>query len=1438
MPSLLADRLSPFRQRTRTAARGAIALAALLIGSLLVVLPSPNASAAPNPGIVVGVTKVESGSGPDGQLVVGDKAFISGTWDASAADPKEGDQFTIGLPAEFSFAQSITFPLSGADEDGNPTVWGNCSMGPATRVATCTLNDAVEDLDDVAGTWEFEISVDAATTEEEVEFDLNGTNAPVKLPGTGGIDPGKQLPDAVSKSGYMNANNWSMTWTVDIPGSSLKNFGGDAQIKDTFGPGHLLCDPTNFKVATVDADGKVLDTVTGLVEQLPAHGTAGFDIVLKKPDAGWDTGVTYRITYDTCTIDKEIDPEGTVYENSMQIVGWGTNGEGVGKVTNRPWKLDLSKSGSVLGSGERNGKLRWTVTVPGDELVNQTSFTFSEVFGDGHELCTDTISGIRITERYGPSNQRQTDITSELTASVNSQSSTGFDMTFTITDPASFAFKASDWRYIITYETCVTETELPAGGTKYTNAASVDGRITTGTATVPGRTSNKTGAISSSTVTIDGVEHDPRTTFNWTVTIPGRQIEDQNLTGALSLVDRLSDTHQVCIAGESSDGLAARLNLKVVARDQINGGGLDPVDLTSATTVTQDGPHELTFTLDPVNLPLPGGGLSDGFSREYQYVLTYTTCTTSGGLDAPGTEYSNEIEGFGNSFKPTLTLNYRGSGTGQGKSRGSVAVQKDLNDNAAASFVPAGTKFKVHVKEIDPTGAIVTEYDLDVPLDGEPVSGFNSRGNGWTFELSEPTMPEVPGVTWGTPVFAKGEGVEVKENGSVAIATIKPRSNIAVQLTNTALLGSVELAKDLDGPAAAQVPADREFSVTAKIDTSALGSGFPAQPDRVVQVSSGKPVVLRDLPIGATVTFTETPPLDDDLFTWTGAAFSPATVTVGAGHVAAPAKVTLTNTVERTVGTFAISKTVTGAQANNPAVPDDVTVTATWTEEGGTPQTKTLTVPTDGSRVPLGEKLLIGTEVTLTETPLRNGSSIAWGSPVWSGPGVTTKGTSAVVRVGRDASAEVKLENHAATSTAGLSLIKGISGEAAAEVAPETRFPVTVTWGSGGPSQTRELMIGTAEPTPLGVSLPAGTVVTITEGAAPEQSTVVWGDITINGPRVTDAGDGSARVVISDQHGEMSLVTIDNEATWAPGTFGLAKQVVGVAPDHPDVPDTVAVVASWRDDEGVEHSAEVAVPTDGSVAPLGVDLPHGTEVVLTETLPAESPSFTWNLPRWTGDDAEVVTQADGSAVVTVGAATAPTFTVENSVTARLAELELTKKLAGKGAAKVPARTRFPVTVTWTDITGAEHVVETHVRPGRTRTIKDVPLGVPVTFVESAADLPRRLTWDGVSWSGSGRNVTFEGQTSEPTAVATITGPAAITVTNTIGGGDTVVKDDGKDGDSDRDEDGRGDDGEGDTTPDGADGLGDTGGPAGWLLVAALGLLVAGGLTLRGRRRTS
>ena len=1317
------------RQQRRRKIWAAVSSALLALPLMSTVFAPVVASAAPNLDIVVSDVELTTEEG--GPLTVGDVLVVTGSWDASNADPKAGDTFTIGLPKELGFEQGIIFPLAG---DGY--TWANCVTNPANGVAECTLTDEVTDKpEQVKGTFEFEVEAVLVTTETEVEFDLNGEPVMVDLPGDGGIGDGIEIPDEWNKSGEMNSNNWSMTWTIDLPGSHMQ--GHDVvNIADSLGEGHALCEPAAVKVEMVRGNSKT--DVSDIAEVIPEAGSNDFTIKLTAPEPdGFDPNHTYRIVYETCTPDGRIDPVDTEYTNEATVDIWGDDSSGIIGVNPEPWHGDLTKWGSVLGGGERNGKIAWTVTVPGDQLFEQDGFKFTETLGEGHEFCAQPVD-IKITERYGPSNQLQSDVTGEFSRTDISSNAQDFEIDFDISDDSDFTFKKSDYRYVITYTTCVTQDGLPAGGTEYTNEVSVNGVVAGWTADVPGRSEGKSGAINSQPVTIDGTEHFPQTTLNWNVRVPGERLGE--IDSDLIVTDKLEGAHMVCAPGDEAGGLASQLNLRVLAIDQINNGGLSQVDLTESVVITHEN-GVLKFSVPQPMLPLPDGSEATGFSAEYQYVFSYTTCTESGGMDAPGTTYSNSASVAGMTWSESVTQENRGSGTGTGVTRGSIAIAKALDEQSAgADLVADDTVFTVHVKEFAPGDVFVTEYDLEVPLNGDFINGMNPRGNGWTVELSEPEFPNVPGVTFGTPIFEVTEsGDSVSSDSSIRVP-LTPDTNIQVVVTNSAELGALEVNKTIDGAAAELVDGDQEFAITAKIDVSDL-DGVPAQEDREFTVTAAEPFVLDNLPIGATVSFSETLPADDDVLTWGDAVITPESIVVTAEHATEPGVIAVQNHVERTVGTFTLAKEVVGDQADNPAVPAEVTVEATWNEEGET-GSKTLTLPADGSSVPLGEDLLIGTEVRLTETPLTDGSSIAWGAPVWSGTGVTTDGETAVVTIGRDAEASVLLQNHAATSTAGLSFLKGISGEAADEVDSVTEFPITVTWTDAeGTLQTRELNINAEGPISLDEEIPAGTEVTITEGDSPNIDTVAWGSITISGSDVEDNSDGSATVVVSDLQNDVTLVTVTNEATWAPGTFSLSKEITGVLLDNPDVPDAVEVTATWLDVEGVEQAKQLELPTDGSPVAFGEKLPYLTEVTLSETPLEGSASFTWDAPTWSGDNV-VAGEAD-SAVVTIAAGEEISVSLTNNATAILGSLDLTKALSGSGSDLVPANTSFPVIATWTDLLGNEQRAEVDLKVGAVRTIENLPFGVEVLLTEQEADLPDVVRWNGAAWETEDETVALQ-----------------------------------------------------------------------------------------------
>jgi hypothetical protein len=374
------------------------------------------------------------------------------------------------------------------------------------------------------------------------------------------------------------------------------------------------------------------------------------------------------------------------------------------------------------------------------------------------------------------------------------------------------------------------------------------------------------------------------------------------------------------------------------------------------------------------------------------------------------------------------------------------------------------------------------------------------------------------------------------------------------------------------------------------------------------------------------------------------------------------------------------------------------------------------------------------------------------------------------VTIGRSADAAVVLENHAATSVAGLSLLKVLTGEAVADVPADAEFPVTATWEDAeGETQSRDLLINANEPTPLGVELPAGTVVTLTEGERPAIDTVEWGTITFDGTDVTDAGNGSATVVVSDQQDAVSLVSVTNEANWTAGTFSLSKQFDGILADDTDVPDTIEVTATWNITEGgelVPQSKTLVVPTDGSSVEFGEDLPAFTEVTLSEAQPAAGSRFTWLTPVWSADD-HLVVHEDGTATLTVQPAGAHELLLTNGVLASVGSLELTKVVSGTGASMVAKDTAFEIVVEWTDLLGEQQQREVTVTPEESVAIDGFPVGTEVTLTEKPGKNPDGAEWVGAEWSAGaeGMTVDSDGRTATVTVSAEALASASLVLDN-------------------------------------------------------------------------
>ena len=1342
------------------------------------VAAQPLAARGVNPGIDVQITDVEVEGKNGQQITVGDSVTVKGTWDASNAAPQPGDQFTVQFPNELKLDANPTIALEGADG----TVWGTCGLVAATNLMTCVLSDAVADrADEVKGDFFVYTKAVEYTTSETVDFTINDKVTPVDLPGSGGITDGRVIGES-TKSGKLQDNKQSVRWTIDIPGSDLAALDaggtGSVTLSDALSANMKLCEGSRLDAKLLSGRPGDLKPVAGGVTITQAAAGDPVSIAISN-GAPFEKGKLYRVEYTSCTTSGVVDlptegDESVVYENSVTIGGNTVSSEGVGQ-TWRP-KTGPEKSGNLL-QGERYKQAEWTITVPGSfiDTSPSKSVIIADTLGGAHAVCesglqlkvwrADRLPGL---DGVGP---KRTDVTGEFDI-VNSATAGATDFSVTITPKDAAAIDPKQY-YYVTYRTCLTGDKVPDSTDTFTNTATVNSTPVSTSTKGPGFTGKKTGKINTEPKDVAGEKQPAGTTLDWNVEIPGHHLE--NLTDRAVVTDTFSDTMTVC---EVTGDLKKNLNLKVTAKDFLGNNGVNAErDLTAGTTVTRT-PGGIDVTL-----PKDAGD----YNRETRYFIDYTLCTSSGGLDQRGTVYGNSVFYNGKTQSTqSVKQEWGGGGTGQGVSRGSFSLLKEIAP--FSEKFPEDTEFTVKVEEFAPgqdpaTDAPVSSYEIKVKADGTPVSGINPRGTGWQIRLSEINLPTVDGVYFERGTFRPSEGVTLNGDRTEALVTITPKSNVGVTLLNKASLGSARITKSVIGDGART--GLEAFVVNAEI---AFGDDDAGNELRQFTLKDGQHYDLGKLPIGAKVTFTEVQPTNTDLVTWSLPVISPKTLTIGTD--ASANTVSVTNEAKVTQGTFEVSKKLTGPKASDKAVPASFDVIATWLDTDDNPQSKTLSLPSDGTPVPFGENLPGGTEVTLTELVPANGDGLAYGVPAYSGNVRISPDNAAVVTIGKDLR-KIEVSNFVDVNDGTLRIAKQVGGEAAEAVGDDVEFTVEARWRDGVEYRTQVLSVKQGQTTPLGVDLPVGTEVTFTETGRPDVDGVEWGTISWGTSPEGESWlhsnlDGTATGIVSDDPTDGRLITLSNEALWKFGSVEFTKFILDadgnpVRAPEADLPDSATfevridgidpALPAGTDFPAVGQTITLDAANDWSWTSDEV-VPRNTVITFSEVDPKPLAGIDWARPYYyvsaDAGDADyrdtVKAVAGEKAVVEIHNRPIPTT-----------EVDIDKIVTGPKGSQVAkdGSTIFQVTATWTDIDNEARSCVLDVKPGASVTPTaqcdaavidgrvQFPLNTDITFTETGAHTDvTNVKWGEVIWGVKEGKADVSKIDGEPTATSVeLTGEA-------------------------------------------------------------------------------
>ena len=352
------------------------------------------------------------------------------------------------------------------------------------------------------------------------------------------------------------------------------------------------------------------------------------------------------------------------------------------------------------------------------------------------------------------------------------------------------------------------------------------------------------------------------------------------------------------------------------------------------------------------------------FAPQTNYHIYYSsTPTTADGVVQAGVEYTNKASVVGSGLEHSYSVHYTKSFTINVEMKpgfGGLDITKLLTGSETAK-VPAGTTFQVGINYTLPGGATVDTYpgwkapgtvnqsrtggttSMTVTVGEKAVyNGTFPVGTVLTLDEDTTTASATPaGVVWGSHTFTVGD----QNTNSL---TVEDQKSTAVTLRNSADPAAVE---EGDFTVTKALAGDGDFSKSTFEFTYTCTDGTEGSLTVTGAATSEK---SKKVKAGSTCTITEdSAKAGQNGYTLTAPAAQ--TVTITKDQTAA---VTMTNTYARDMGTFSVTKVVTGLES----VDNEFAFSYTCDNN----VKGTLKVKADGS-VTSGPELPVGTKCTIEE---------------------------------------------------------------------------------------------------------------------------------------------------------------------------------------------------------------------------------------------------------------------------------------------------------------------------------------------------------------------------------------------------------------------------------------------------------------------------------------
>lgn len=1111
--------------------------------------------------------------------------------------------------------------------------------------------------------------------------EVNGTVAATTVTGPAytGAKTGSYNLQPTIVAGQEQPAGTTIDWALQIPGYDLEGLDENAVITDTFSDTLTVCEvgddiKANLNLSVIARDflgDAAVNEERDLTEDTEVVRTAeGLQFVLPMDDGDYNRETRYFIDYTLCTSSGGVDSRGTTYSNTAQ---W------AGKEISR--SVEQRSGGGGTGQGVSRGSFS----------LQKSIHPFSEEFS-----IDDTVFTVRV-EEFAPGIDPATG-TAEDTYTVEVKADG--------TPVSGVNVRGAGWTIRL------TEINLPNGNGVYFE---------------PGVFLPAAGVQLSPDRTQALVTIQPQTNV-------AVELQNRARLGTATITKT--------VTGNATSELTG--NEKFVIQANISTGANAGTELREFTL--KDGQ---SYNLG--NLPI-------GTTVTFNEVLPANTDRITWG--EPVFEPETLIIG-GDSASNAVTVTNEASIT-----QGSFEISKLLQ--GPERYNPAVPEnFEVIATWIDVNGAPQQET-LTLPADGSPVAFPVELPGGTEVTLTEIVPEDGNGLTWGVPSYSG----DVTINGQSGVVTIgQDTAKVEVRNFVDTRDGTLRLTKQVAGEAAESV-GDAEFTVKASWQE---GDSFRTK-ELTVRDGQSTPLGV-DLPVGTQVTFTEIgvpeiAGIDWGVPTWGTSPAGDSWLTSNPEGTATgivsddPTDgrlITLTNEAQPMNGSVGFEKFLFNGEDPVPAIESDLPdgtefrvridgidpALPAGTDFPGVGYTITLNSD-NGWKWHSGDVLPTGTVITFSEVTPAPLDGTDWARPFYyvaSDAGEPEDRNTVEIASGERA--EVEIRNRP-IPTADVMIEKFVTGSKGDEVTADrsSTFEVTATWTDPDNEERSCVLVvrpnGTMAATAqcdavvVGdrVQFPLDTEITFIETASDTGvNNVSWGDVSwtvADGSADIDEIDGEPAgvvVTLTGDSDERVTLELTNEANLSQGTFGISKQLRGPEQYNNAIPESFEVLATWTDADGNPRAETLQVPSDGSEVQFPGQLPGGTEVTVTEVVPADGNGLAWSVPSYSGD---VTINDTGSAVVTIDQEDIQVV-VRNYVDTNNGTLRLTKQLSGEAAGAIGDDAEFMVEARWREGTGYG-TTQLAIREGQSTPLGvDLPVGTEVTFTEIGQPEIAGVEWTGISW---------------------------------------------------------------------------------------------------------